>query len=69
MLQVPVHNYRSLQIQVTVTDGLGRKFDNFSSLALTWSLSDDKLASFSDNKQVTIETVAQDSGRQDIKGQ
>ena len=69
MSQVPVHNYCSLQMQVTVTDGEGRKFDNFSSLAFHWELSDGNLASLTDKSHVTMETVVLDSGRHVIKGE
>ncbi|XP_063610154.1 nuclear pore membrane glycoprotein 210-like [Penaeus indicus] len=39
------HCYKPLQLEVIVTDSENRKFDNVSSLALKWELSDDSLAS------------------------
>ncbi|XP_019637955.1 PREDICTED: nuclear pore membrane glycoprotein 210-like [Branchiostoma belcheri] len=44
--QIPVHNYENLDVDVVVTDGNGRHFDNFSSLAIAWETSDQSLADF-----------------------
>lgn len=44
-LQALAHCYKPLQLEVIVTDSENRKFDNVSSLALKWDLSDDSLAS------------------------
>ncbi|VDI43866.1 nuclear pore complex protein Nup210, partial [Mytilus galloprovincialis] len=54
---IPVHCRRDLDIQITVTDSNGRKFDNFSSLVFDWTLSDQSLASFSDSIASSVETV------------
>ena len=43
-MQVPVHSYLPLDMQVVVKDKQGRRFDNFSSLSFDWSLSDKTLA-------------------------
>ena len=45
-LQVPAVNYQPLNLQLVIKDDQGRKFDNFSSLSVHWSVSDESLASF-----------------------
>ena len=58
-LQVPVHSYRPLDVQVVVKDAEGRRFDNFSSLHFDWSLSDNALATFAaGSSDVTTEIFA-----------
>ncbi|KAL5006223.1 hypothetical protein ScPMuIL_015029 [Solemya velum] len=42
---IPVPCHKDLDIQVIVTDVSGRKFDNFSSLEIDWSVSDESLSS------------------------
>ncbi len=56
---MPVHNYKDLDILVSVTDSSGRKFDNFSSLAFDWTLSNPNVADFGNNQvmQLTTETT------------
>ncbi|GFN96241.1 nuclear pore membrane glycoprotein 210-like [Plakobranchus ocellatus] len=43
-LPMPVHYNKDLDLLVTVTDSSGRRFDNFSSLDLSWTLSTSSLA-------------------------
>ena len=61
--QIPVHSYRDLDILVTVTDSNGRKFDNFSSLAFDWQISDQSLASFANNGEMTMALTTTELGR------
>ena len=41
---MPVHYNKDLDLLVTVTDSSGRRFDNFSSLDLSWTVSVKHLA-------------------------
>ena len=41
---MPVHCEKDLHLQVALTDSSGRRFDNFSSLALDWLVSSTDLA-------------------------
>ena len=51
LLQIPVQNHRPLTINFVLLDEEGRKFDNFSSLTVRWTLSDKKLATFVDKTE------------------
>ncbi|XP_074660511.1 nuclear pore membrane glycoprotein 210-like [Tubulanus polymorphus] len=50
---IPVHSHKDLDINVLVTDSNGRRFDNFSSLAIDWKLSDNSLAMLNDEGMIT----------------
>lgn len=54
--QVPFPNYRPIDLELVVKDDQGRRFDNFSSLDVHWSVSDKSLATFQDavNKMKTV---------------
>ena len=51
LFQIPVQNHRPLTINFVLLDEEGRKFDNFSSLTVRWTLSDKKLATFVDKTE------------------
>ncbi|XP_046725797.1 nuclear pore membrane glycoprotein 210 isoform X2 [Silurus meridionalis] len=51
---VPVSNYRNPELDVAVFDRQGRKFDNFSSLSVTWETSRAALASIESNKPMEL---------------
>ena len=61
-MQIPVHNYKDLDILVSVTDSNGRKFDNFSSLAFDWTLSNTDVAEFG-TKEMQLTTELTDTGK------
>lgn len=52
--QVPVSNYRNPELDVAAFDQQGRKFDNFSSLSMTWETSKASLASILSNKPMEL---------------
>ncbi|XP_067655062.1 nuclear pore membrane glycoprotein 210-like isoform X1 [Haliotis asinina] len=61
-LPIPIHCEYERDILVTVTDSSGRRFDNFSSLAITWSVSSTSLASIPNPDELTTDiTSSQDS--------
>ena len=62
-LQIPVHNYKDLDILVSVTDSNGRKFDNFSSLEFDWTLSNTNAAQFGNENEMQLTTESADSGK------
>lgn len=51
---VPVSNYRNPDLDVAAFDQQGRKFDNFSSLSVTWETSRAALASLESNKPMEL---------------
>ncbi|XP_029437848.1 nuclear pore membrane glycoprotein 210-like isoform X2 [Rhinatrema bivittatum] len=57
---VPVSNSRSTVLELSVFDKHRRKFDNFSSLLLEWTLSNKSLAQFS--RGMSMQMVAKDDG-------
>lgn len=61
-------NYKDLQILVAVTDNNGRRFNNFSSLAFQWELTDVRLAAFLNNAEMQSEVVISGLGRKTTKG-
>lgn len=69
--QIPVHCQRNLDILVTVTDSLGRKFDNFSSLDFQWMVSDRSLATLEDTEDgsIQISTTSTKEGFNHVKCQ
>ncbi|XP_062607902.1 nuclear pore membrane glycoprotein 210-like [Saccostrea cucullata] len=68
-IAIPVHCQRDLDILVTVTDSLGRKFDNFSSLDFQWSVSDQSLATLdnSADSSIQISTMSSKEGFNYVK--
>ncbi|XP_022313260.2 nuclear pore membrane glycoprotein 210-like [Crassostrea virginica] len=68
-IPIPVHCQRELDILVTVTDSLGRKFDNFSSLDFHWSVSDQSLAILesSEDSSLQISSTSSKEGFNYIK--
>ncbi|RXG59998.1 Nuclear pore membrane glycoprotein, partial [Armadillidium vulgare] len=46
IIKVSGHCYKPFPLEVTVKDSEGRTFENISSLAITWSVSDSSLANF-----------------------
>ncbi|XP_075039219.1 nuclear pore membrane glycoprotein 210 [Mixophyes fleayi] len=57
---IPVSNYRNQLLQLSAYDHHGRKFDNFSSLAIDWDTSKVLLASFDASKP--MEYIQQEDG-------
>ena len=57
-----MHNHKELAIHVMVTDSNGRKFDNFSSLAIDWELSDHSIAELGNSGQVSSKLTTTDLG-------
>ncbi|XP_060793096.1 nuclear pore membrane glycoprotein 210 [Neoarius graeffei] len=51
---VPVSNYRNPELDLAAFDQHGRKFDNFSSLSVTWETSRAALASIESNKPMGL---------------
>ncbi|KAM4721755.1 LOW QUALITY PROTEIN: nuclear pore membrane glycoprotein 210 [Rhinophrynus dorsalis] len=51
---IPVSNYRNQILQLTVYDHQGRKFDNFSSLHISWESSRAQLATFDLTKPMDL---------------
>ena len=49
-----MHSYRDLDLQMVVKDAEGRRFDNFSSLAFDWTLSEPSLASFAPGQAALV---------------
>ncbi|XP_076471495.1 nuclear pore membrane glycoprotein 210-like [Babylonia areolata] len=61
-LPMPVHCEKDLRLQVALTDSSGRRFDNFSSLLLEWSVPGSGLASVLHPNQLYTEVVTSDDG-------
>ena len=61
-----MHADRNLRVQVTVTDVHGRRFDNFSSLALEWELDSTHLTSLEDHSGVETEVPETSGYRQTL---
>ena len=61
--QIPVHSYHDLHLGVIVTDSNGRRFNNFSSLAFDWELSDLTVAEFGNHGQLATNIQVAESGR------
>ena len=60
--QIPVPNYRDLEVTLTVTDSNGRKFDNFSSLAIGWDVSDLSIAQLDSDRPSATDLQIAESG-------
>ena len=61
--QIPVHGGRDLDLGVIVTDSNGRRFNNFSSLAFDWELSDENVAAFGNSGKMTTAVTTTDTGK------
>jgi hypothetical protein len=57
VVRVPVPNYEKTVVSVSVKDPKGRKFDNISSLAISWTASE-PIMGFSNVKFVPNEVIA-----------
>ncbi|ESO84308.1 hypothetical protein LOTGIDRAFT_236288 [Lottia gigantea] len=66
-LPMPVHCKKDVNIQAIVTDSSGRKFDNFSSLAIEWKLSDNQLAELEDTTDLTVDITTDNDGKKLVK--
>ncbi|KAL8601946.1 hypothetical protein ACOMHN_008438 [Nucella lapillus] len=66
-LPMPVHCEKDLRLQVALTDSSGRRFDNFSSLSLDWSLSDAGLASVLHPELLLTEVITVDDGAGSVR--
>lgn len=62
-LPTPVHCWKDLDILVTVTDSSGRRFDNFSSLSLSWGISPSSLARLTYAKELRSDVEVLPDGR------
>lgn len=63
-LQVPVSNYRNPELDVAAFDQQGRKFDNFSSLSVTWETSRAALASLESSQPMELYTAEETNSKQ-----
>ncbi|KAK7447124.1 hypothetical protein BaRGS_00040214 [Batillaria attramentaria] len=66
-LPMPVHCEKDLRLQVALTDSSGRRFDNFSSLALEWSVSSSLLASILHQDTLQTEEVMSEEGVRSVR--
>ncbi|RUS72155.1 hypothetical protein EGW08_020082, partial [Elysia chlorotica] len=63
-LPMPVHYNKDLDLLVTVTDSSGRRFDNFSSLDLSWTISTRRLAELVEPRgELRTDVLVEASGR------
>ncbi|XP_069823220.1 nuclear pore membrane glycoprotein 210 [Dendropsophus ebraccatus] len=65
---IPVSNYRNQLLQLSAYDHQGRKFDNFSSLAVEWDSSKMPLASFDASKPMEYIQKEDGSGQRKMHG-
>ncbi|ELU01491.1 hypothetical protein CAPTEDRAFT_222865 [Capitella teleta] len=63
----PLYSGKHVDLQVTVLDESGRRFDNFSSLLIDWSISDQSLATFVDDETVITDRSVMESGMRNLK--
>ncbi|MCI4387096.1 hypothetical protein PGIGA_G00070160 [Pangasianodon gigas] len=61
---VPVSNYRNPELDVAAFDQQGRRFDNFSSLSVTWETSRAALASIESNKPMELYVTEEPNTKQ-----
>ncbi|KAK3547680.1 hypothetical protein QTP86_026925 [Hemibagrus guttatus] len=61
---VPVSNYRNPELDVVAFDQQGRKFDNFSSLSMTWETSKAPLASIESSKHMELYVTEENNTKQ-----
>ncbi|XP_053337877.1 nuclear pore membrane glycoprotein 210 [Clarias gariepinus] len=61
---VPVSNYRNPELDVAAFDQQGRKFDNFSSLSVTWETSRAALASLESSQPMELYTAEETNSKQ-----
>ncbi|XP_071099780.1 nuclear pore membrane glycoprotein 210-like isoform X2 [Haliotis cracherodii] len=66
-LPIPIHCEYDRDILVTVTDSSGRKFDNFSSLAIDWSVSSTSLASIPTPDDLTTDITSTQDGKKLVR--
>lgn len=57
-------NYRNPELDVVAFDQQGRKFDNFSSLSMTWETSKAALASIESNKPMELYVTEETNTKQ-----
>ncbi|XP_050414022.1 nuclear pore membrane glycoprotein 210 isoform X1 [Patella vulgata] len=62
-LPIPVHCKKDLDVKAIVTDSSGRKFDNFSSLAIEWKVTENGLVTIRDVNQLTIDIQQDTDGK------
>ena len=60
---MPIHCKKDLDILVTITDSSGRKFDNFSSLVIDWSVSSPQLADLKYNRELRADVELEANGK------
>ncbi|XP_018095905.1 nuclear pore membrane glycoprotein 210 [Xenopus laevis] len=65
---IPVSNYRDQLLELAAFDHQGRKFDNFSSLAVTWESSRSALASFDLAQPMELVQKEDGSGQRKVHG-
>ena len=64
---MPVHCKKDLHLQVALTDSSGRRFDNFSSLALDWSVSNNVLATVVHPELLYTDVIVSEDGFQSVR--
>ena len=64
-----MYNYRDLNLLVSVSDRDGRQFDNFSSVAIDWLLSDQSLASFEGEDIRMFDSVQAVGAKRDLRSE
>ena len=62
-----MHCEKDLHLLVALTDSSGRRFDNFSSLALEWSLSNAGLATVAHPDLLHTDVIVSDEGPQSVR--
>ncbi|XP_055899109.1 nuclear pore membrane glycoprotein 210-like [Biomphalaria glabrata] len=63
---MPIHYAKDLELLVVVTDSSGRRFDNFSSLAIEWSVSAPNLADLLYTKDLKSQLDVHSSGKKTL---
>ncbi|XP_059163994.1 nuclear pore membrane glycoprotein 210-like [Physella acuta] len=65
-LPMPVHCGKDLDILVSVTDSIGRRFDNISSLAIEWTVLPTSLAELLYTKELKTHVDSQPDGKKSL---
>ena len=64
---MPVHCEKDLRLQVALTDSSGRRFDNFSSLHLEWSVSNSVLAALVHPEVLHTDVITSEEGVHSVR--
>lgn len=65
--QFPLYSGKDVDLQVIVLDESGCHFDNFSSLLIDWSISDESFAVFSSHEKIITDRSILESGERQLK--